>query len=96
MCESPYSQQTKAHTYLTQYGDLLDIDFSNPSFSKKNLANATFRTGPAFQMREELMFEKNISWNLDFKGGKNGRYAHFTRHLRMLLDILELQIENKK
>ena len=42
------------------------------------------------------MFEKNISWNLDLHGGKKWRYVHFTRNLRKFLDILELQIENKK
>jgi hypothetical protein len=47
-------------------------------------------------MREELMFEKHISGNVDLHGGKKLRYAHFTRTLRMFLDILEPQIENKK
>ena len=30
-------QQTYVHTYLTQYCDLLDIDFSNPRFFQKKI-----------------------------------------------------------
>jgi hypothetical protein len=33
---------------------------------------------------------------VDFHGVNLGRYAHFRRNSRMFLDILELQIENKK
>ena len=33
---------------------------------------------------------------MDFHGVNLGRYAHFRRNSRMFLDILELQIENKK
>ena len=33
---------------------------------------------------------------MDFHGVNLGRYAHFTRHIRMFQDILELQISNKK
>ena len=33
---------------------------------------------------------------MDFHGVNLGRYAHFRRNSRMFLDILELQIKNKK
>ena len=81
---NPFSSKCKASTHFTQYCDLLDPLIKNIlDSSPRYRSNVTFGTSQAFQMREEYMFEKNNFWNLDFKGGKYWRYAHFTRSLRM-------------
>ena len=75
MCSSLFSQQTKAHTLLAQYFDLLDIIPSNLSFAQILFAYATFGTSLAFQMWEEMSLEKIYFHILDFRHPLKTRYA---------------------
>ena len=54
--------------------------------SPQYLSNVTFGTSFAFQIRKEYVFEKNIFWKSDLKGG----------NLHMFLEISQLTIETKK
>ena len=73
---SPFSQQTKAHAYLSQYCDLLDLWLKNIHDSpNKYLANAIFGTSLAFQVREQMRLEKIIVCILDLNLGRFLRYT---------------------
>ena len=60
-----------------------------------HLSNVTFGTSLAFQMKEEHVLEKVYFDKLTSMRVNSG-VTQFCTHLCMLVDIFELQIENKQ